>query len=1620
MSISPIPLSSLKKDYQIKSQINNYSYHLYECVYLLRVKKFQCDIGNELEEQNQIDIKISSLYEGNGRSLLVLVCSNGSLLLYMREDEECPVTKQLNWFQNPSKRIVALCVDPLRGAWILCACKDSSLYLIPALAQLKDTVKLVNASPTWSQTDLSRIPFSKPPKGRPTCVVWWHTLDDRNVGIVGTESGELIFLDISRHQEITRTAIKEKIVKLELSQDINERTSYVLIYTVKNWTLQLLLEQPSKSAEFNPPSSLTQAYDMGYDMVADCNVDSILFTTRIENKEEIQLTNRTEVLPQDFKYCIHHINDSALIGKHDTKYNALEIFSDIRRVPEYVYHVTPNCIDLLLCENFMFTVTKNDNQISLNVVSRQLSATSFNRQGLKKPDPSRKAEIQMFKLLPGEEFLNCYKVHFKRPVSWKDLFPHKDGYKDECHLSSFFIVTKDGVLECRPCISPEHYFTELAAKTGIEVAEKIGVTLDLNISLLCEFLADKLIREKEIQTAVKFYNRSKCPAIKRATQLVEFSNVTESLIYIKQVLKKQPTSLSAKERKQLSNMTILCYVEQALESQRSGTFSKNLADSFKSFIYDNFDYDEQLAMDLLASYGLIDNLFEVAKTRGRISDALDKLSSCGLFMLTRTVQHMLLDCGYGDVICKASNGVFIQHMKPEDAAKFLLAQPDVTKKFINIVSRLLLKVEESTLLQIARVFDPSRQFIKPILEKVDSNRRKRSNSSLSLNSTTSTIVDDPTLPTTSDIIVVFLKSIIALNSRRKGTALPDLKLISRHLSGQLSWSNSIYMRSDSMGSNELLVSEMSRVKVACGRHHLAFVTGDKELYTWGRASFGRLGHGDLVEERSISQPMRVESLHMHGIQVLSVACGALHTIALCQEGVFAWGSNKHGQLGVGDTRKRSRPVLLSDLSSKQVNSIVCGQYHSLAVTTDYKAFSWGWGVHGQLGLKCNENQVTPQFIHLLKGHRVIQIAGGYAHSAVLTSRGQVFTFGAGLYGQLGIGVNTKRTTPQLVESLAHDSIYLIACGSFETLAVSEDQTIFCWGRNYHQFHICGKAESASYGRQMASNTTDISHRYLPEDLPFKLQQPIIQLICGNWHYMALTSMNYVYTWGCNDCGQLGHYNKIEQPAPRLVKALSRRSVVGVAAGSEFSLCVDSEDQVLAWGRSDGGLIGIENDAAPTTSVARRSVFSVLAPTPVPGLPIHFDQVSVDSTQSLKREFMFDQNYDLPDLSTVGHDQAPYSCEAVLVSLSKLKGLYDLDCMGQYALRTKQWFVLSFCYELDEKWDKAFGYRAQSIQNYYRSNSHDVIDQYSYFEKMFLVVADFLNKFEDRLSEDLEEDCSLVAMVTCLNAILQYWRKEDFNFRRLEDLLRKHLESLCPLYTIVFFGHLGTPNNVSSPTLRFALYHVTKQNALFEKFSDTFFIDMLSQVTTQMDSGSNWYNFLSSSEDQDVIGYTDMCLYAPVEETTLSRDEMLREIIEHKRKILSIKPYISLSNAVAATLAAASIAHQVQSDMDAHENKSYKQLSIDEPDSTVFTCNHNLPRYYMLETVIPEFQSRMNELPESLVNTAEAMAKFYKAADIRIPMACPYCVYNNLRNEQLHVLRETGADIINDRSTVWEI
>lgn len=53
-------------------------------------------------------------------------------------------------------------------------------------------------------------------------------------------------------------------------------------------------------------------------------------------------------------------------------------------------------------------------------------------------------------------------------------------------------------------------------------------------------------------------------------------------------------------------------------------------------------------------------------------------------------------------------------------------------------------------------------------------------------------------------------------------------------------------------------------------------------------------------------------------------------------------------------------------------------------------------------------------------------------------------FDLGLYGQLGVGTNCKQTLPMFVETLKNEKIYLICCGSFETVSKSLYNNIVCF------------------------------------------------------------------------------------------------------------------------------------------------------------------------------------------------------------------------------------------------------------------------------------------------------------------------------------------------------------------------------------------------------------------------------------------------------------------------------------------------------------------------------------------------------------------------------------------------
>lgn len=67
-----------------------------------------------------------------------------------------------------------------------------------------------------------------------------------------------------------------------------------------------------------------------------------------------------------------------------------------------------------------------------------------------------------------------------------------------------------------------------------------------------------------------------------------------------------------------------------------------------------------------------------------------------------------------------------------------------------------------------------------------------------------------------------------------------------------------------------------------------------ELYTWGLASSGELGHGGWTPIE-VSCPRMITSLQR--TRIVSVSCGANHTLAISETGqLWSCGRGRHGQV----------------------------------------------------------------------------------------------------------------------------------------------------------------------------------------------------------------------------------------------------------------------------------------------------------------------------------------------------------------------------------------------------------------------------------------------------------------------------------------------------------------------------------------------------------------------------------------------------------------------------------------------------------------------------------------------------------------------------------------------------
>lgn len=240
-------------------------------------------------------------------------------------------------------------------------------------------------------------------------------------------------------------------------------------------------------------------------------------------------------------------------------------------------------------------------------------------------------------------------------------------------------------------------------------------------------------------------------------------------------------------------------------------------------------------------------------------------------------------------------------------------------------------------------------------------------------------------------------------------------------------------------------------QVSAGWSHSGFVSDEGKLFTCGDGSFGQLGHGDYQSRCSPDEVLFFSDRHVD-----QIACGMRHSLALVKvcsgNQVYGFGAGKRGQLGISKKIQTiNLPVLCSELEAAEIGGIAAGGDHSAALSTDGRLYTWG------RGFKSKSDAYSPQ--HLPSPWSFSKVALGWNHALVLTDEGELYMLGGKHHGTLSDSemLNATKSLPgdseeenfRAVPALSRSKVLDIAAGAEHSAVITEDGAVKTWGWGEH-------------------------------------------------------------------------------------------------------------------------------------------------------------------------------------------------------------------------------------------------------------------------------------------------------------------------------------------------------------------------------------------------------------------------------------------------------------------------------------------------------------------------------------------------------------------------------------------
>ncbi|KAJ3531511.1 hypothetical protein NM688_g7565 [Phlebia brevispora] len=365
-----------------------------------------------------------------------------------------------------------------------------------------------------------------------------------------------------------------------------------------------------------------------------------------------------------------------------------------------------------------------------------------------------------------------------------------------------------------------------------------------------------------------------------------------------------------------------------------------------------------------------------------------------------------------------------------------------------------------------------------------------------------------------------------------------------------------------------------------------------------------------TRNKLVEQKMQDGEFGEEGAGLEAVAAGGLFTLFVDEKGtVWSCGTNDDAALGrvttnVPNPEKEgefldidtltSQPFPLDSLVKDEFRTvrIAAGDSISAAISSHGDLRVWGSfrSVEGLLGFSGNEkHQFEPKEILKLPSkpgdvEKFTSVVAGNNHLVVLTTHGNVYTWGAGEQGQLGRKVLERRkihgTTPEkiVLGNRTHKAV-VIGAGNYTSFAVDEHGDVWGWGLN--------NMGQTGTGFSNASSDSEVG---LPKKVlglsksELSGHEKVVEIAGGEHHTIFLTSAGRVYACGRSNGGQLGlpddHPAFKDREVPDMVAQPTLvpfpdddDPVVHISAGIHNNLAITRDGALYTWGTGPQSELG---------------------------------------------------------------------------------------------------------------------------------------------------------------------------------------------------------------------------------------------------------------------------------------------------------------------------------------------------------------------------------------------------------------------------------------------------------------